>query len=354
MVPCSYDRNIVDLDAAHEQVVSGISVIQVNQPLPTSTPEQSQTRGVPIPVVLSIDTETQTIMRFQSRTVFTLGTIHTTSIYAEVVPRLALQHEHLLHTVLATTLLHDRALARNSRPSTVESYHFGQAAALFNKRLSSTISENDRDALWATAVYLCAMACSTVNSSNPEDVYPLRPSSSTDLEWLRMQAGLKVIWLMADLHGRKSILSQVEFDVKGNCVFPESSPSGIVGLLPKLVDLCDLTSFSTGENNPYHTAVSQLSWMLKLEGTPANMLQFMVFAGGMAADFETLLRRKDPRALLLLGLWYSKLVESAWWMSSRAIVESESIYRYLHRFHRSEFRILGLLEPVRKAYCSVR
>ncbi|KAK5953433.1 hypothetical protein OHC33_005377 [Knufia fluminis] len=298
---------------------------------------------------LSSNCDDGVIVRFQRRTALTLGTEHTRHVYAEVVPKLAMQHKYLLHAVLATTILHDRALAGLSQSTTTESYHVSHAASLFNQKLSSTIADEDRDALWATAVYLCAMAVFNVDISDPENAWPLRPSHPTDLEWLNMQAGLRVIWNVAQINRTGGLFAHVESESKPNCVYPELPKAGITGISQILVDLCDTTQGSTTSNDPYHTAVGYLSWLLPMKGDPANILTFMVFAGGMTKDFRRLLHEKDSRALLILAIWYSKLFHSSWWVSPRARLECDAICRYLTRLDTRHQAFQIVLNVVRMA-----
>lgn len=344
MVPCSFAK---DFDVADPPAAAGFDVIQFNGLSDLRVLSQHPIMYAGVPWAIQTKDEMPIFIRFQERTVFTLSTQQIAKRYAKVIPRIALEHEHLFHATIAITLIHDRALANITKPSQVESYHLGQSAALFNRRLSGAISVNDCDAIWATAAFLCTTACFAVNTTNPEEAFPLKTVPSTDLEWLRMQAGLKVVWNAVDPYKTNNQLWRTDLHkTEDNCVFPLVPPSGIFGLSEDIVELCELTSESNNTNNPYHTAVWHLSWMLKLECDPSNILKFMVFAGGMSSAFKALLKQRDPRALLLLGLWYSKLVLSAWWMATRAAVESEAICRYLHRFHPDEHRILRLLEPV--------
>lgn len=349
MVPCSYERGAEDLKLVREHInvdlgfprkacSSSRLTIPAKQPLRYTSAE-----------LLTNDPNHEVILRFQRRTVLTLGTEQTSYVHAQVIPRLAMQHEYLLHAVLAITTLHDRALAGTSRSTTAESYHLSYAASLFNQKLSRTIADEDRDALWVTAVYLCVMAVFNIDTYDPDDAWPLRPYHPTDLDWLKMQAGLRVIWNLAQVDRGDGMVAYVERSSKSNCVYPDHPKSGIVGMPQTLVDLCGLTNESEASNNPYHTAARHLSYLLPIEGSPANLLVFMVFAGGITKDFKTLLGEKDPRALLILAVWYSKLFHTSWWMARRARIECRAICRYLGRLTVRNQAFEEVLEVVRIA-----
>lgn len=337
MAPCSYAT--ADLSNVREKVIGRIS--RKNTP-PSST-------AAPSELWPSTDWRYKIIDRFQNRTVFTMGTPKTSVVYANAVPRLAMQHDHLLHAVVAITILHDRALTGSTQITSRESYHLGQAAARFNNKLSSHITDDDRDALWATAVYLCTTSVFTINTTDPEQVWPLGPANAEDLKWLHLQAGLRIIWSIADLYRRKGAFSHLGDTSDYNCVFPADPEPGIAGLPPLLVGLYELDQRSDRSNNPYHTAVRCLSWLLPMTCTPANMLAFMTFAGGMTKEYKSLLHEKDPRALLLMAIWYSRMFNSQWWMAPRALVECQAICRFLDRLRLQGPRFLKVLDLVKRA-----
>lgn len=68
-----------------------------------------------------------------------------------------LQNPFLMHVILTLTATHDRILSAskdNAKRSIAEAYHWSEGAALLNKKLSSPIRPQDRDALWAAAAIL--------------------------------------------------------------------------------------------------------------------------------------------------------------------------------------------------------
>src|SRR5438874_2536460 len=100
-----------------------------------------------------------------------------------------------MHIVQTITAIHDRYLSAtpNARPTIAEAYHWSRAAALFNQKLSTPIQPRERDALWATAALLGVIAFALVEASTPEEAWPLKRPAPSDLEWLRMSCGKKVV-----------------------------------------------------------------------------------------------------------------------------------------------------------------
>lgn len=333
MTPCNYTA--ADLSSTGERVLSDFSHV---------SPRSVTTLHGPLTIHPSHDWQHEILFRFCNRTVLTMGSPNTITTYAEVVPRLAIQHDHLLHIIVATTLLHDRALGVS--PSTVnESYHLGYAAAMFNQKLSNEIPDTDKDAIWVTAVYMVVTSMFNIPSLDIEQSWPIT-THPDDLKWLNLQAGLRVVWSLTDLHRPNGKFAEVGEYPDEDCVFPRLPAPGITGLPPLLVDLCGLTELSNATNDPYHTASRHLSWLLPKRCTPDNILSFMIFAGGMTPAFKDLLHDRDPRALLLMGIWYSRVFDVIWWIAPRAQVEGQAIYRYLDRLQVKDGsfqQVLGML-----------
>lgn len=302
-------------------------------------------------LILQRDSRHEFIHRFQHRTALSLGSADTAKFYAAGIPQLAMEHPYLMHTISALTLLHDRALSGSPHTTTVEAYHLGTAAALFNERLSLINLKQNRDAVWSTAVYLCTASIFNVEARDPQHTWPLAKPSVHDLEWLKFQNGLRTLWALASsMEDSVGVFTNLDRQVEINCVQPATPGMGIEGIPQKLVRLYNLDQSSTSENSPYHGAVRYLSDLLHVEGSQTNILKFMVFAGGVTQRFRTLLQQKDPRALLLLGLWYCKLLRSSWWMIPRANVECHGICIYLKRLEIKEEDFLTVLNTLCEAF----
>lgn len=72
----------------------------------------------------------------------------------------------------------------------------------------------------------------------------------------------------------------------------------------------------------------------------------------MDDEFKTLLRGRDPRALLLVAYFYAKVWRSTWWMERRAVLECEAICLYLERNH-ADNKLLQEMLMVPKRRCGL-
>lgn len=97
----------------------------------------------------------------------------------------------LLHAVLTLTAMHDRFLASDGHQERTrwESFHWAMAVRLFKQQLFDL---EKREALWMTATSLSWISLCNVETQDPNVVWPMKPASSSDLNWLEMQKGEKL------------------------------------------------------------------------------------------------------------------------------------------------------------------
>jgi hypothetical protein len=249
----------------------------------------------------------------------------------------------LLHIVLTLTLMHDRYLGIESstEQSAAIAFHWSRGAALLNDKLSTGIEPSERDALWACAGLLGALSFSSIQAKTPEEAWPLKPSSPSDLEWLKMSEGKKEIWKIADPLRVDSVFYSMVPDFM-QYASPTSSRSELQKLPPELIQLCKLDDASMQDNSPYLTCASFLTQTINLECNTHNMGVFLSFFGCMHPDYKQLLGQRDPCALLLLAYWYAKMCQcQQWWIWRRAFLECQAICRYLIRYHGDDGNILN-------------
>ena len=263
------------------------------------------------------------------------------------------QHLFLMHAVLTLTLMHDRYLSTtpNTRLSNTEVFHRYQAIALFNSKLSGPVQPTERDALWATAVLLGMIVFSYTEAKAPEEIWPLKPPSALDINWLRMSDGWKEIWKITQPLRADSVFRALVLEQK---FLPASSTVSWLGALPsEFVKLYGLDATSTTDNNPYHAAASALAQTLNIDCDYSTIMNFLFFISRMRPDYKRLLERKDPRALLLLAYWYAKVCQyQHWWIWRRAALEGQAICIYLERYHQHETNIQKVLQ-FPKTMCNV-
>ncbi|KAF4481746.1 Sterol regulatory element binding [Fusarium agapanthi] len=210
------------------------------------------------------------IERFRLRTVFSVGTQKTRSVYSEGAFLLGLKHPFLMHVFIALALLHDQHLnpCQTSSHRTALAFHWYQATALFHRRLMaagsapdvSKLSGSERDSLWASGALLGAASMALLDAEDVYGVWPLKKSDSLDLDWLRMSDGKKVVWNIADPTRKDSIFHQLLKEWDG---IPDGSRPIPPDALPAMFyDAFDIGPSSAAQNNPYHVAASLLAQLL--------------------------------------------------------------------------------------------
>lgn len=166
--------------------------------------------------------------RFRQRTVFTVGTAKTNPLFTEYVVPMAFQYPFLLHTLLTLTLLHDDHLSlpqsKQHQARTTLHHHWTLATHLFQHRLSQPVDSSSgslRDALWATAALLGSTVIAFIEPGTREsegiakdNVWPLKPSEPSDLNWLALSAGKQAIWKIAQPDRKDSFWSKAVGEMK--------------------------------------------------------------------------------------------------------------------------------------------
>jgi hypothetical protein len=233
--------------------------------------------------------------------------------------------------------MHDRHLAAQShtKRTEFESYHWAMAAQMLNYEISQNSNSYDPDAVWMGAALMSWMAKYAVETQNPDEVWPLSPKIP-EIPWLAVQKGLRIIWELVGGGPGKSVFFKPKIHDKfraERCIGLPPAKPGIEGIPKVLADLCDLDQWSTPENNPYHTAVHVLSDLLVRPSSHPRSLRFLAFINTTNDEFETLLRQKDARSLLLMAIWYNLAPKPLWWFSLRASLERKAICIYLDRYH---------------------
>ena len=266
-----------------------------------------------------------------------------------------LQNPYMMHVLITCTAMHDRYLAAQSHLERTpkESYHWAMALQLFNQEISRDFRVCDRDAIWMAAALLSWIAHFAVETQDPEEVWPLSPSTTSGIPWFPVQKGLRVIWQMSDPHRPDGLfamqLARMNVSDEERCLGIPPPRSGIDGIpQTDLIEMCELDEWSDATNNPYHTAVRTLSGLLCSPSPNPNSIRFLAFVNTTEPDFEDMLRQRDPRSLLLMAIWYGLIPKSAWWISLRASLECRAIYIYLDRYHANDPHIQKVLAPIRE------
>ncbi|KAH8648642.1 hypothetical protein BX600DRAFT_117181 [Xylariales sp. PMI_506] len=257
--------------------------------------------------------------------------------------KLAFTHPFLMHATLAVALAYDRHLNSSSsyRRTAEECYHCSQSAALLNRRLVEPIETKHMDPIWGTAAALALLAFSGPDACTPEESWPMKPSDPSDLEWLRMNEGKMSLWRLANPLRPDSLFSVMASTyAQMHAPMPEK---GIDGVPAALAFLCHLDDSSTAKNSPYFEAAHAVALIQALPDSEVRTGHTQIFIRSVRGRFKSLLREKDPVALLLLYLWYQKAGRCLWWVELRAKVERPSIRSYLRLYHEGDKAIHALL-----------
>ncbi|KAJ9662693.1 hypothetical protein H2201_005977 [Coniosporium apollinis] len=245
------------------------------------------------------DADLQKLHHFQTITVCTLATSSISRVYQAEIVKLACSHPYLLHAVLTIAEMHCR-YASSDRASPAELYHWQKTTSLFNQKLAHPIKPEDADAVFATSTLLNGISMASIETDQYLDAWPLK-SNSYDLQWLRMQGGIKLMVLAAQPWRKGSIFESLSFESDDDLsTFTDTRP-GIAGIPAPFVNLCDLSVLSTVENNPYHAQVRMLCPLLSMECTRETLMEHLNFIAEMRPEFLELLQQRDARALLILG-----------------------------------------------------
>ena len=251
-----------------------------------------------------------------------------------------------MHAVMALVAKHDRSMSAlpYGEPTTFETYHGYQAAALLNQRLSSPLIDDDRDAVGAVGVLLGIMTLASIEACTPEKAWPLKPPSSDDLQWLKLNEGKKELWRIVDPFRPESCFRSFIDEFVAASHTTDQTELATERLPSKMLKLYDLKVVSNPENNPYYRAVQILATLQDLECNHSNCLRFFAFISDVHPGFKHLLEKKDPRALLLMAFWYAKVCHYQWWIARRAMMECKAICIYLEKNYTNETTIQDLLQ----------
>ncbi|KAI3334144.1 hypothetical protein F4824DRAFT_468860 [Ustulina deusta] len=321
---CNFMPNVPDLQPVADDLIRA-SVVRGAEPQPplTGTVWTSDAS-----TYYQLDAKCQDfVTRYLGRSLITPDDPNMVEVNRKLL-RLAFTYPFLMHASLAVALAYDRYQnsSLGSRRTLEECYHWSQSTVLFNRRLREPIETKDKDPIWGTAAALAILSFSS------PDEWPLKPPDPSDLEWLRMAKGKMSLWRIINPLRPDSL-----FRVMASTFADMHSPlpeKGIDGIPRALAIVCHLENSSTAESNPYFNAAHAVSQIQGLSDSQVTTGHTQLFTCSIQASFKSLLRGKDPVALLLLYLWYRKAGQSIWWIELRARVECPAICSYLQLYHK--------------------
>lgn len=251
-----------------------------------------------------------------------------------------------MHASLAVAFTYDRHRRHSSDcpRSLEECFHWSQGTVLLRKRLESPIRPQDKDAIWGAAAALAILAYASPDASTPEESWPLESSGHSDLSWLSAGEAKMSLWHIVNPLRPESIFSVMTATFAD--MYAPLPEKGIYGIPQALAAVCFLDESSTAQDNPYFTSAHAVSQILDLPDSEIRTGHTHKFTRTIQGPFKELLLDRDPVALLLLYIWYSKVGRSIWWVHLRARVECPSICSYLRRYHGEKVAVLAFLPGV--------
>lgn len=267
------------------------------------------------------------------------------------------QNPFLYHVFAGLSILHDIHLADCSMDTLhaqfkAASFHWYQVTRLLQQKVSRyasspnlQIDRVEKDSIWMCSNILALGVFANVESFNPIESWPLKPPESVDLSWIKLDLVRDIVFTISKpadpdshYHSYYQLLEQI------------GMPDGTAPIRPHNLSAAyypyfNITPESTADNNPYHHVVAILSQIQSPDGSFKENLRYLSLKVEMRPEFVHLLELKDPRALLLLVIWYSKLISLPWWfVRPRAIVEGTSICMYLRKHHSDDAVLMGFIE----------
>jgi hypothetical protein len=254
-----------------------------------------------------------------------------------------------MHMLLSITLMHDAHLTPTSSPTLkhLSLLHWNTATKLFNALLAAPISPHHRDPIWATGVIIGAASFWYLHSTNPTEVWPLKPPEPDDLGWIKLGEGKRALWGIAEPTRRDSVFYEILKEKKG---FGHARPEWIrepdaYGVIPGGVrSKFGIDQMSTVEGNVYLLPLLLLSRIRDMRLTHDNVIYFLYVIAFITPEFIALLEAKDPRAIFVVGWWFKIMQDGElWWMVERAGVEGRAIRVWLGRGN-EKHGLAGLLD----------
>jgi hypothetical protein len=257
-----------------------------------------------------------------------------------------LQNAYLMHAILGVACLHLNHLQPgNQQRKLHEGYHWECAIRLYQTAMQAKIGPHNVDALIGSCILL---------GSNTVCTAGFRPSHSwvftsnpADLNWLALQGGLRCLLDLTAPFLGQSIWGESFRDAEEELRPFQDDRPGRDGLDPELADLCGIDDSTNPQTSPYHGPLRLLSPMLARvpHDRPENYTIFVSFMGQLPPEFITLLRAKDPPALVVLAYWMGLMCTQSTfqvWILARIRPECIAICQYLESAT-TEPRILNLL-----------
>jgi len=261
----------------------------------------------------------------------------------------------LRHATLGTAAAHLSYLYpvstnpnEHCRNKLAAAYHWQKALQLFRNVISkpSSIGLHNMDALISTCMLI------TIHSFYAPDpdpyksfVYTPRPQRLSTLKWLTVHSGFRLLVEQLANHISRSIWFPVMSEAGPRPMAIMDPPSNS-HIITTFISLCDISSTSTVDTNPYLAALAHLLPYFPLRAClpmQTSFNQLVAFMGRLSPTMHDLIVALDPAALLIFAYWLALMTHlDQWWITGRATSECMAIVTYL--MHNPDEKIQSLLE----------
>ncbi|KAJ5818352.1 hypothetical protein N7474_003943 [Penicillium riverlandense] len=245
-----------------------------------------------------------------------------------------LASNHLMYTIIGVGMLHLNRLSPSEERSFAESYFWQHAIQQYQEALSMSVSKDNVDGLLSTCM-LMGVVTVCPERFEPTDSWVLtnRPEA---MNWLCLQSGLRCIISLAKPYLSNSIWAAAfaETNKEERQLYDQEIQKGREGLNSDLADLCQIDDSTTKRTSSYYSPLRILSKLLRLEKNGHNSAHCASFMGRLECDFLTLLRNRDPPALIIMAHWMGLMcLLSQWqpWIEGRIRGECVAICMFLER-----------------------
>jgi hypothetical protein len=153
-------------------------------------------------------------------------------------------------------------------------------------------------------------------------------SSPQSLYWLSVQLGLRHLLLGTRAFRMDNGLLFLFLSCNDDCNTLTTERAGTKGLALELAEIYGLDETPTSDRNPYHDTLQELIPLMSLVPSFENLFKFLHWFGSVDKPFFTMLREKDPPALLIFGYWLSILCYLDLWCLPGP--GKEGVYGHMH------------------------
>ena len=242
------------------------------------------------------------------------------------VPALANDADYLMDAILAISAFHLRALHPDDQTLVRASHgYMASALAQFSTLLRNGVSEDNAEALFATATLIAFQSSASRLFDDSDDGY------AVPLAWFHSYQGIKTVviaswqWLRNSNRIQPIISGQPSLSLDLHPDKQTFFSSLLDGIDEQLAAEAEETRAETRQG--YEHATAFLNWAHQ----KPERDRIIAFAATVSRRFVALIGERDPRALVIIACFFAmtKVVDSVWWLEGIARKEVKGIYALL-------------------------